>query len=595
MAFTEINPEQIDSYLEQHQKKELLRFVTVGSVDDGKSTLIGRLLHDTKGVYEDQLSAVKKASSQGEMEIDFSLFTDGLKAEREQGITIDVAYRYFSTANRKFIIADTPGHVQYTRNMATGASTANVGVILIDARLGVIQQSRRHAYIASLLGIPHLLVAVNKMDLRDYDQQVFDDITADFTRFAEGLTFKNVKFVPISAKLGDNVVHKSQRTPWYDGGTFLEYLETVPIASDRNFEDFRFPVQHVIRPNLDYRGFAGEVASGVVGKGDTLMVMPSRKQSKVAAIDTFDGEIESAHASQAVTIRLEDEIDVSRGDMLVPPDNAPVSSRRLSADVVWLSEKDLDCNKSYLLKCTTQMVRASVESVESVVDLESLQKQRAQTLSLNDIGQLRLVCHRPIAFDPYQRNRSTGAFILIDSISNNTVAAGMIAEASEPAGPASTSERPPDGGQVSPQERRERLAQVGSCLIVTGDDAGPAAFAIERALYDAGRVAAVIGDRDEVSQTLGAPADSGIQQSIARLAQIGATVIAALDVEPSVRDGLVRSLPERVFSLEIDDECRFAGEPLTLSGNTVAAGDLEKLGRAVVATLSDKGLLLEAD
>jgi bifunctional enzyme CysN/CysC len=358
MSDPEVTPENIERYLEQHQTKELLRFVSVGSVDDGKSTLIGRLLHDTKGVYEDQLSSVKKASTKGGMEIDFSLFTDGLKAEREQGITIDVAYRYFSTDRRKFIIADTPGHEQYTRNMATGASTANVAIILIDARLGVLPQSRRHAYIASLLGIPHLLVAINKLDLENYSQEVFDRITRDFGRVAEKLAFKDVTFVPISAKLGDNVVHASTNTPWYKGPTLLEFLETVPIASDRNQTDFRFPVQYVVRPNLDYRGFAGEVAAGVVRKGDPILVLPSRKTSRVASIDTFDGALQSAGPSRAVTLRLEHEIDISRGDMLVHPDNVPEVARRFDANVVWLSERELDPNKSYLLKHTTRLVCA---------------------------------------------------------------------------------------------------------------------------------------------------------------------------------------------------------------------------------------------
>ncbi|MCH2110562.1 MAG: GTP-binding protein, partial [Polyangiaceae bacterium] len=384
MRTEKVTPENIHAYLKQHQEKELCRFVTVGSVDDGKSTLIGRLLHDTHGIYEDQLDAVKKASKQEGEEVDFSLFTDGLKAEREQGITIDVAYRYFSTEKRKFIIADTPGHVQYTRNMATGASTAHVAIILIDARLGVLQQSRRHAYIASLLGIPHLAVCVNKMDLEDYNQEVFDKIKEEFSAFCSNLHFREVKFLPISAKLGDNVVTPSKKTPWYQGGTILQYLEDVPVRAGINKDDFRFPVQYVLRPHLNYRGFAGTVASGSVAKGDTLMTLPSRKTSKVAAIDTFDGELDRAGAPMAVTIRLEDEIDISRGDVLVHPDNLPLEADRFRAKVVWLNEEALDRGKTYLMKQTTQLVRADVESVDFLVDLESLEEREANRIELND-------------------------------------------------------------------------------------------------------------------------------------------------------------------------------------------------------------------
>src|SRR6478752_4515348 len=329
-------------YLKQHQQKELLRFVSVGSVAVGKSTLIGRLLHDTHGIYEDQLSAVKRASGRAGMEIDFSLFTDGLKAEREQGITIDVAYRYFSTAKRKFIIADTPGHVQYTRNMATGASTANVAIILIDARLGVLPQSRRHAYIASLLGIANLAVCVNKMDLVAYDRGAYDRIRAEFSEFTKGLRFKDVSFFPISALAGENCVKRLGHTPWYEGPTVLEFLETVPISASRNFESFRFPVQSVLRPNLDYRAFAGQIASGVVKKGDTVVSLPSGKKSRVRSIDIFRGELDAAFTPQSVAIRLTDEIDVSRGDMLVLESDLPTIAQRFVADVVWMSEKPLD-------------------------------------------------------------------------------------------------------------------------------------------------------------------------------------------------------------------------------------------------------------
>merc|ERR1711916_72201 len=340
----------IEAYLAAHERKELLRFVAVGSVDDGKSTLIGRLLHDAHGVYEDQLAAAKAASKMQEDESFLALLTDGLKAEREQGITIDVAYRYFTTPGRKFIIADTPGHVQYTRNMVTGASTADVAIILIDARLGVLEQSRRHAYIASMLGIPHLLVAVNKMDLRNFEQGVYDEIRKDFSAFTGKLSFKDVTFVPISALKGDNVVERSERTPWYTGQTVLGFLEEVPIAEDRNLSDFRYPVQYVLRPHLNYRGFCRQISSGIVRKGDRVQVAGSGKTSTVKGIDTYDGEIDEAFAPMSVTIRLDDEIDCSRGDMLVTTDNRPTVGRSFDADLVWMHERPLDTAKSYIVK-----------------------------------------------------------------------------------------------------------------------------------------------------------------------------------------------------------------------------------------------------
>ncbi len=506
MSEQQLIEQDIQTYLQQHQQKELLRFVAVGSVDDGKSTLIGRLLHDTHGVYEDQLSAVKRASSRGEVEIDFSLFTDGLKAEREQGITIDVAYRYFSTAKRKFIIADTPGHVQYTRNMATGASTANVAVILIDARLGVLQQSRRHAYIAALLGIPHLAVCINKMDLKEYRSDVFDEIRAEFKAFTERLGFKDVFFVPISALKGDNVVHRSQHTPWYEGRTLLEYLETVPIASDHNQSDFRYPVQYVLRPNLHYRGFCGQIASGVVRRGDPVMVLPSRKTSRIAAVDTFEGEVEQAFAPMSITLRLEDEVDISRGDLLVHPDNLPRVGTRFDAMLVWLSERPLDRQKSYLLKHTTQLVRAEVEQIGYTTDLETLEQIPAERLELNDIGRVTMHCHRPLYYDPYQKSRATGAFVLIDSLTNNTVAAGMIVDEASKSlrskgSDAGTDPRPHT--HVSQTERRERLGHGGATVLLTGLPASgksAIAYALERQLFDRGVFALVVDPDDGVVQ-----------------------------------------------------------------------------------------------
>jgi bifunctional enzyme CysN/CysC len=498
---SELIDKDILAYLKLHENKELLRFVIVGSVDDGKSTLVGRLLHDLNAVYEDQLAAVKRASTMEGAAIDFSLFTDGLAAEREQGITIDVAYRYFATEKRKFIVADTPGHVQYTRNMVTGASTADVGVILIDARLGVLQQSRRHAYIASLLGIPHLLVAVNKMDLRDYSRDVFDEIVRDFRSFVGGLSFRDVTFVPVSALKGENVVARATANlPWYEGPTVLGFLESVPISADRNFDDFRYPVQYVLRPNLNYRGFAGQVASGVVKTGDSVMVLPSGKSSRVKAIDTWEGELGQAFSPQSVTLRLEDEIDCSRGDMLVHPGNRPRVQRSFDAHVVWMHERPLDLKRTYLLKHTTRMLRMQVDRVHWKIDLEKLDQVQADTLGLNDIGRLSLTCHEPIYYDAYRRNRSTGSFVIVDSLSNNTVGAGMIIEA-ESAQDLDAAMREVQAGvesrahtQVTARERAERTGQTGDVIVVRGPSAAARvlAFALERRLYDLGHAAYVL-------------------------------------------------------------------------------------------------------
>jgi bifunctional enzyme CysN/CysC len=501
----------IEAYLAAHEQKELLRLTTVGSVDDGKSTLIGRLLFDAHGVYEDQLEAVKRASNMAGTEIDLSLLTDGLKAEREQGITIDVAYRYFTTQKRKFIIADTPGHVQYTRNMVTGASTADVAVILVDARLGVLEQSRRHAYLASLLGIRHLCVAVNKMDLKAYDRGVYDAICREFSAFSQPLGFKDVTYIPISALKGDNVVTASSQTAWYDGPTILGYLEHVPIAEDRNFEDFRFPVQYVLRPNLDYRAFSGQVASGLVRKGDRVMVLPSGKTTTVKAIDTYDGELEEAATPMSVALRLADEVDVSRGDMLVRADNRPRVSRHFEAELVWMHERPLDTQKTYILKHTTQMVRAQVERIDAKLDLLALEYRPAQALGLNDIARVQVTCRRALYFDPYQRNRQTGAFILIDSLSNATVAAGMIrtAHGGQDLEQALKEIRAGSGltpkSEVSPRERRERMGQGGATVWLTGlpgSGRWTLAYALERRLFDLGRTAHVADPVGENLQSM---------------------------------------------------------------------------------------------
>jgi bifunctional enzyme CysN/CysC len=494
--------DDIEAFLARHEQKSLMRFVIVGSVDDGKSTLIGRLLYDTNMVYDDQLAAAKKASNMQDGSLDLSLLTDGLAAEREQGITIDVAYRYFNTDKRKFIVADTPGHVQYTRNMVTGASTADVGIILVDARLGVLEQSRRHAYIASLLGIPHLLVAVNKMDLKGFAREVYDAIRAEFSDFTRNLSFKDVTYVPVSALNGDNVVTRSPKMPWYEGETVLSFLENVPIAEDRNLSDFRYPVQYVLRPNLDYRGFCGQIASGVIKRGDTVMVLPSGKQSKVKHIDTFEGDVAEASVPQSVTLRLHDEIDISRGDMLVLPDNRPRVARTFEADLVWLHERPLDTQKTYLIKHTTQQVRAQVDTVHAKLDLTTLSERPADKLELNEIARVTLTCHRALYFDAYAKNRATGAFILVDSLYNTTVAAGMIraADSSRQSLDDALKEVRAGSGltpksQVSPRERRERFGQSGATVWLSGlpgSGRWALAYALERKLFDLGRTAAVV-------------------------------------------------------------------------------------------------------
>jgi bifunctional enzyme CysN/CysC len=409
---------------------DLLRLATAGSVDDGKSTLIGRLLFDAKQVLTDQLEHVEEASRRrgGAGVVDLSLLVDGLRAEREQGITIDVAYRYFATARRTFIIADTPGHVQYTRNMVTGASTADLAVILVDARKGVLEQSKRHAYISTLLGIPHLVVAVNKMDLVDHDEEIFDTIVREFSDFARGLNVKDIVYVPISAKHGDNVVDRSANMPWYGGTPLLEHLESVQVADDRDVEHARFPVQWVIRePENDYRGYAGQLAGGVLRPGDEVLVLPSRERTRIARIDTFDGPVDEAYAPMSVTLLLEDEVDVSRGDLICHPGDAPELAREVEANVCWMADAPLRAGAKYAIKHATHAVRAVIDEVVDRVDVDTLAPDADATeLGLNDIGRVRLRTSKPLAFDPYAQNRSTGSFILIDEATNDTVGAGMI-------------------------------------------------------------------------------------------------------------------------------------------------------------------------
>ena len=485
------------AYLAQHERKGLLRFLTCGNVDDGKSTLIGRLLHDSKMIYEDHLEAItrdsKKSGTTGD-DVDLALLVDGLQAEREQGITIDVAYRYFSTAKRKFIIADTPGHEQYTRNMATGASTCDLAIILVDARYGVQTQTKRHSFITSLLGIKHIVVAINKMDLMDFDQQVFERIKADYLAFAERIELQptSLHFVPMSALKGDNVVNRSERAPWYEGQSLMEILESVEIAGDRNFDDLRFPVQYVNRPNLNFRGFAGTLASGVVRKGDEVVVLPSGKRSTVKSIVTFDGELEQATPGEAITLTLEDEIDVSRGDMLVHADNRPRIADSFDAMLVWMAEEPMLPGKKYDIKRATSYVPGSIASITHRVDVNTLEHGPASSLQLNEIGRVKVALDAPIALDGYAQNRTTGAFIIIDRLTNGTVGAGMII-----ADPVAHGASGHHGAlaHVSTEERATRFGQQPATVLFTGlSGAGKStlAYAVERKLFDMGRAVYVL-------------------------------------------------------------------------------------------------------
>ena len=419
----------IEEFLAQDERKDLLRLLTAGSVDDGKSTLIGRLLFDSKRLYEDQLQALerdsKRCGNAGD-HIDYALLCDGLKAEREQGITIDVAYRYFSTNRRKFIIADTPGHEQYTRNMITGGSTANLAIILVDARQGVVVQTRRHTFLVSLLGIRHVVLAVNKMDLVDFDRERFEAIASEYRHFVESLGISDLQCIPLSALDGDNVVKHSDRTPWYHGPALLEFLETVSIDQDMNMTDFRFPVQYVIRPDADFRGYGGKVASGVVSRGDEVKALPSGKSSRIKRIVTYDGDLEKAFAPQSVTIVLEDEIDLSRGEMLVKAGDEPNVGHNFKAMMVWMDVEVMDRGKSFFLKQTTNTTRAHVRRVEYKVNVNTMERSAAEALSLNEIGLVDISTTSPLIYDAYSDNRATGAFILIDPISNFTSAVGMI-------------------------------------------------------------------------------------------------------------------------------------------------------------------------
>ncbi len=471
--------DDIDAYLAQHERKELLRLLTCGNVDDGKSTLIGRLLHDSKMIYEDQLASVKadsvKSGTTGG-EIDLALLVDGLQAEREQGITIDVAYRYFSTSRRKFIIADTPGHEQYTRNMATGASNCDLAIILIDARHGVLTQTRRHSFIASLLGIKHIIVAVNKMDLMDYSEEIYKKIKKDYLDFAANLEKANIQFIPLSALKGDNVVNSSDAMPWYKGKPLMEILETVEISNDRNLTDFRFPVQYVNRPNLNFRGYCGTISAGIIRKGDAITTLPSGKTSTVKSIVTYDGELEEAFAPMAITLTLEDEIDVSRGDLIVKSDNQPEIGNRFKAKVVWMTEQPLTAGKQYYIKLASKTVSGSVSKLHHRIDVNTLEKSNADALQLNEIGLCDIAVNAPVAFDPYSLSKGTGAFIIIDRLTNITVGAGMIVSGASDS----------DVNPVSEQDRIARYGQNAITIRLTGNKKQEIANQLERRLFDMG-------------------------------------------------------------------------------------------------------------
>ncbi len=555
---------------------DLLRFTTAGSVDDGKSTLIGRLLLDSKAILEDTLAAMERASKQrGDPYLDLALLTDGLRAEREQAITIDVAYRYFSTPRRKFIIADTPGHVQYTRNMVTGASTAELAIILIDARKGVLTQSKRHGFLAALLQIPHILVAVNKMDLVDYDESIFQAIVEAYRAFASKLTVQDIAFIPISALLGDNVVNRSDKMPWYDGPSLLHHLEHVNVGTGRNLVDFRFPVQMALRPHQNFRGFAGQIASGTLTPGEEIVVLPSGKTSRVRAIATYEGELAEASAGDSVVITLEDELDISRGDMIVRRHNLPQTASQFECTLCWMSEEPLNLDGTYLIQHTTRQVRGHVAQLNYRIDVDTLHREPANTLQLNEIGRIKLATSQPLFFDPYPINRATGGFILIDPYTNNTVAAGMIRRQAQELAEIVT--RQPERQRSSNVtwestaimrgQREERNGHQAAVLWFTGlSGSGKTTVArlLERRLFTLG-VQTFYLDGDNIRHGLNG--DLGFsaadrQENIRRVAEVaklafdhGAIAICTF-ISPFVRDRqFARSLlPEERF-IEVFTKC----------------------------------------
>ena len=490
---SELISTDINAYLAQHERKDLLHLLTCGSVDDGKSTLIGRLLYDSKMIYEDQLAAIEadsvKSGTTGGL--DLALLVDGLQAEREQGITIDVAYRYFSTAKRKFIIADTPGHEQYTRNMATGASTSDLAIILIDARYGVQTQTRRHSFIASLLGIKHIIVAINKMDLVGYEESVYEKIKAEYLEFSEKLEPASFHFIPVSALNGDNVVNVSKNMLWYGAGTLISILETVEISAVRNYADFRFPVQYVNRPNLNFRGFCGTIASGVIRKGDEITVLPSNKTSRIKSIVTFDEELELAHTEMAITLTLEDEIDVSRGDVIAHSNNLPVNRNNFEATLVWMTDSPLLPGKDYQLKIGTITVSGQIKTLRHKIDFNSLEELKAPLLEINEIGFVEITLDKKVSFDAYKKNRATGSFIIIDPLTNVTIGAGMIDCKQQEL----KQQTETHNIHVTKEERAARYGQKPATIMfigVSGSGKSTLAHGLERRLFDKGRVSTVL-------------------------------------------------------------------------------------------------------
>jgi sulfate adenylyltransferase large subunit len=532
MASVPVIHESFERFLEADLGKELLRFTTAGSVDDGKSTLIGRLLYDAKGVYEDQLASVKKSRvNRSSGPIDFSLLTDGLRVEREQGITIDVAYRYFATTRRKFIIADTPGHEQYTRNMATGASTASLAVILLDGSKGVLPQTRRHTYIASLLGIPNILVAVNKMDLVGYSEATFLRLQEDFLSLVAPLNFSFVRCVPVSALEGDNIVDRSAKTDWYSGPTLLEHLERVPVRAASALPAFRFPIQSVIRPDSTFRGFAGQIAAGTIHPGDPVVALPSKQATRVQSIVTFDGNLDEAAAPQSITLKLDDEIDLSRGDMLVSPSQPPAISNRFSASIVWLHEQPLCKDFGYLLKHTTRQVKARVTGISHRIDINTLSQEPASDLSMNGIALVHIETTTPLFFDPYSLNRATGSFILLDPLSNATVGAGMIREDLTP-------KQVSNGQPVSAAEKAARYGHRPAVFLLP--NRAPLTDTTERALFENG-FATITIDGHEI------PAEH-LPSLLASVWSAGLLVLLAVD-KPSAKlvDALKRVAGDSLF------------------------------------------------
>ncbi len=553
---------------EQYMNMELLRFTTAGSVDDGKSTLIGRLLYDSKAIFQDQMENLEEVSKlRGEEGVNLALLTDGLRAEREQGITIDVAYRYFSTPRRKFIIADTPGHEQYTRNMVTGASTADLAIILIDARNGVLTQSRRHGIIASLLGIPHVIVAVNKMDAVDYSREIYDSIVKEYTEFSEKLNIKDITFIPISALVGDNVVEPSSVMTWYDGPTVMHQLENITISADRNRTDFRFPVQFVIRPHQDFRGFSGRIASGSVKVGEPVTILPSKKRTKIKEIVTFEENIEEGFVGDSVTLTLEDEIDISRGDMIVRDHNVPEMTRKLDATICWMDDdKALNSSTAYILQQTTRRVKAFVKNLNYQLDVNTLHRTDSETLNLNEIGRVEIETAHPVFIDPYMTNRETGSFILIDPASNQTVAAGMIRHAKsaveEEAETTTVSSNVSwEELNITREHREEKNGHKAHCFWFTGlSGSGKSTIAkeLQKRLFDEGKQVYML-DGDNVRHGLCGDlgfSDKDRDENIRRVghaAQLlfdaGNIVLCAFISPNSEMRNYVRSLfPEGAFS-----------------------------------------------